>query len=292
MSQSEGQYPGPGLPGGWIDPDVEAAQPWLSAEGIVKFFEFPVRIPEMSHRAFHLYWQKHHSPNVMNVTPFAQYMRKYLSTHVWSEADTGVPARYSQAHPFEGAAEVWLNRWQEVGNWLSHPLYASLIQPDEPRFIAQDGRTIVLVTREERIFDSDPDLDENGRVKLYILLRPRTGLAREAAHAAISTHFRRLLDIADNRLLRLVVSHKLPNPNPIEGLPETDVIAVAELLFASRADMRALLAQPEYATLADAEGNFLDVNATQAVIAKVRVVHDEFSFQPSVTQPLRFDWND
>jgi hypothetical protein len=71
----------PANPGPWVDPERREAQPWLTHDGIVKFFEFPVRIPTMSHRAFHLYWQRHHSPNVMNVTGFAQFMRKYNSGH-------------------------------------------------------------------------------------------------------------------------------------------------------------------------------------------------------------------
>ena len=154
------------LPGPWVNPEARERQPWLSHEGIVKFFEFPVRIAAMSHRAFHLYWQRHHSPNVMNVTAFAQFMRKYNSGHRYADITPDLPDHYQQEHDLEGAAEVWINSWREVGNWLGHPLYSEIIQPDEPRFIAQDERVIVLVTKEEHLLETEHDMDENKHVKV------------------------------------------------------------------------------------------------------------------------------
>jgi hypothetical protein len=39
-----------------------------------------------------------------------------------------------------------------------------------------------------------------------------------------------------------------------------------------------------------AEAKFSDMAQTRAIVARMRVVHDEFSFQPSTTQPLPFSW--
>jgi hypothetical protein len=280
------------LPGPWVDPELQDPEPWSSPEGIVKFFEFPTRIPQMSHRAFHLYWQKHHSPNVMNVTGFAQFMRKYNSGHRFAEAAFGLPAHYSQDAPYEGAAEVWINSWREVADWLGHPLYDALIRPDEPRFIAQTSDTIQFVTRKERVYESDPDMREDGKVKLYLLLRRRAELDRPEFHRMLSAHVRRALDLPACRadLRKFAVSHRLPDPCPIEGMPPCDVDAVCEFWVDDRAGLTRVFADQEVLAWVAGEPAFTDCHATRAVVARMRVVHDEFSFQPSTTQPLPFAW--
>jgi hypothetical protein len=283
----------PANPGPWVDPERREAQPWLTHDGIVKFFEFPVRIPTMSHRAFHLYWQRHHSPNVMNVTGFAQFMRKYNSGHRFPRPAENLPAHYRQDPDLEGAAEVWLNSWREVGDWLGHPLYEQLIQPDEPRFIAQDERVVVLIGKEEHLLDGEPDLAENGMIKLYVLMSRRDGLTQADFSAALSAHGADLLakNALQKSLRRCGITHRLADPNPIEGARATDVDAVMEFWFATRADLDHFVTQPAFVDMAAAESRFCDVARTRAIVAKLRVVHDEFSFQPSTTQPLAFSWD-
>lgn len=156
--------------------------------------EFPVRMAAMSRRAFHLYWQRHHSPNVMNVTAFSQFMRKYNTGHAYPEKISGLPPHYQQTTPFEGASEVWINSLAEVGNWLGHPLYAELIQPDEPRFIRQDGSGGFVVVKEERLYEPNEDMVETGLTKLYLLIKRRADLDRDAFHAAASEYGQLLLD--------------------------------------------------------------------------------------------------
>lgn len=282
------------LPGPWVDPATYDPEPWTSSEGIVKFFEFPTRIPQMSHRAFHLYWQKHHSPNVMNVTGFAQFMRKYNSGHRFAEPCPGLPSHYRQDAPYEGAAEVWINNWREVADWLGHPLYDSLIRPDEPRFIAQTADTIQFVTREERLYETDPDMREDGKVKLYALLRRNAGLNRGEFHGRLSAHAKRLLDIpvCIKDIQKFVVSHRLPDPNPIVGMPPCDVDAVCEFWVNDRAALARIFADRQAAAWVADEWAFAECHATRAVVVRMRVVHDEFSFQPSTTQPLPFTWTE
>lgn len=280
-------------PGPWVDPEVREARPWAHNAGIVKFIEFPVRIPAMSHRAFHLYWQRHHSPNVMNVTPFAQFMRKYNSTHRYPEAFPGLPEAFDQATPFEGAAEVWVNSIDEVPRWLGHPLYGELIQPDEPRFISQDGRVEILIVKEEVVFAPDPDLHENGLTKVHVLLEGRPGHSREHFHEAVSAHAKRIVADAGLRgyLQKLVVSHKLAEPLPLAELKMSPIDAVIELWFDGLERTGRFFADPTYRLLLEPElAQIARADRLRAVVAKVRVVHDEFSFQPSTMQPLPFNW--
>lgn len=280
-------------PGPWVDYEKTEAEPWLTHNGIVKFFEFPVPIKEMSPRAFHLYWQKHHSPNVMNVTAFAQYMRKYNSGHAYPEKISDLPEHYDQNTPFEGAAEVWLNSLDEVGDWLGHPLYAELIQPDEPRFISQDGDCEIIVTKEERLYEPAVDMVESLKTKVYLLTTRKQGEDYDDFHSAASAHGKLILEQASlkKHLDKLVISHKLREPLPLDGFELDNIDAVYELWFADIAAMQAFFSESDYAaTILPNEENIFDVDYIRTVVAKMRVVHDEFSFQPSTTQPMPFHW--
>lgn len=276
-------------PGPWVDRGEPEAKPWLNNHGVVKFIEFPVRIPEMSRRAFHLHWLKHHSPHVMNVTGFSQFMRKYSTGHVYPEPVLGLPRHFRQDTPFEGAAEVWISSLDETSDWLAHPLYAELVQPDEPRFIAHDGRVEVVLTKEERLYESDADLHETGLTKLYLIVRGRDRSEHDAMHERISGFARRMLDrpALKRRLRQLVVSHALRLPLP-EGFPTADIDAVMELWFDDAAVLADFYLDPAWGELCRAEQEAVDVADIRAVVARMHVVHDEFSFQPSTTQPLRF----
>ena len=279
-------------PGPWVDPENIEAEPWRTQEGIVKFFEFPVRIPQMSGRAFHLYWQKHHSPNVMNITEFAQFMRKYNSGHVYPDKIKGLPEYYQQNTPFEGAAEVWLNSLEEVGNWLGQPSYAELIQPDEPRFISQEGDIEIILSKEERLYEPAQDMIENLKTKVLILLCCKAGDDYDSFHASTSAHGKLILEqaVLKKHLEKLVISHKLREPHP-EDFELANIDAVLELWFKDTGEVERFFSEEAYKNIVlPSENKIFDIKNIKVVVVKMRVVHDEFSFQPSRTQPLPFQW--
>lgn len=283
------EYP---LPGPWVDSQALDPAPWTNQGGIIKFIEFPVRIPGMSQRAFHLHWQRHHSPHVMNVTSFSRFMRKYNTGHVYPQKVSGLPAHYRQTTSFEGAAEVWINRLSEIDAWLSHPLYAQLIQPDEARFIRQDGSVEVVLVKEERLYEPEVDLCETGLTKLYLLMKRRSGLTRPEFHEGLSALGKHLLEQPSlrSRLRKLVVSHRLPDPLP-EAVPVADIDAVVELWFNDRGEMEHFYADPAYSDAVRArEKTLADDAEIRAVAVRMHVVHDEMSFQPSTTQPVPYQW--
>lgn len=281
------------IPGDWVNPETIESEPWKTQDGIVKFVEFPVRCSEMSARAFHIYWQKHHSPHAMSVVPFSQYIRKYVSGHRFPDTKLDVPHHYKQNATFDGVGEVWLNSLQEVEDWFAQPLYEQLIAPDEARFISADGGGEFIVAKEERVFEPELDMAENMMTKVYILQRSNSALDYDEAHAAASSHGQAILaqDSLKQRLQKFVISHKLREPFPIDGFELDDIDTVFEFWFSEPADAQKFFADPAYkAFVLPLEDRAFDVASTQVLVARLRVVHDEFSFQPSTTQPLPFAW--
>jgi EthD domain len=277
------------LPGPWVDHEAIVAEPWSSQAGIVKFIEFPVRRPDMSRRAFHLYWQRHHSPHVMNATGFAQFMRKYLTAHVYMRELVDLSDRFPTDPRLEGVGEVWLNSLEDATAWLSHPLYGELIAPDEANFIDASGGVAVLVTKEERLHDDDPDLVETGLTKLYVTARRNPRLGRDEFHRAISEVGRTVVKSSRGLLRRFVISHRLPDPYP-DWLPPSEMDAVFELWFESRETLQRFLSAREI--FPAGETGLFDASGLMGIVTRLQVVHDEFSFQPTVMQPGVFRWSD
>jgi hypothetical protein len=281
-------------PGPWVNPEVIESEPWKTQTGPIKFIEFPVRNPAMSRRAFQLYWQKHHSPHVMNLTAFSQFIRKYSSGHIYPEPITGVPEHYAQTTPYEGASELWLDSIGEIGKWFDQPVYEERIHPDEQRFLSQGGEAAFILAKEERLYDPDPDEPESLKTKVYVLVRQQPGQDRDAFHCAVSQHGQLILEQRGLRehLEKLVINHKLCEPHP-QGMELSDIGSILELWFKDLATARKFFAREEYLTqILPNEHACFDINTIQVLVTKMRVIHDEYSFQPTTTQPMSFHWND
>jgi hypothetical protein len=280
-------------PGPWVNPETVELEPWRTQHGSIKLVEFPVRNPNMSRRAFHLYWQKHHSPHVMNLTAFSQFIRKYNSAHIYPIAIPGLPVHYDQDTQFEGASELWLDSLDEIGCWFSQSIYNELISHDEQRFLDQNGSGEFILAKEERIYDPEPDLIESLKTKVYILVKRQNNQNYNEFHSSISRHGQLIIEQPSLKahLVKLSISHKLADPIP-EGFELADVDAIIELLFDDVAAAKCFFADPAFtAKILPSENESFDTAFTRALVAKIRVVHDEFSFQPSVTQPMPFSWD-
>jgi hypothetical protein len=279
-----------GNPGPWVDYARSEREPWQSRTGIVKFLEFVVPVDGMSERAFHIYWQRHHSAHVMNITEFSQFMKKYNTGHRLPGATVNLPAALAHEHPLVGGAEVWLNSIEEVETWLGKPVYESLIRPDELRFIAQDGSAQIMVGKENRIIDDNPDLEEQNRLKLYLLARRPAGTDYDSFHEKLATDARELLAQTAIRglLAKAVVTHRLRDPLPA-GFETMPLDAVVELWPRDADALRSLCSTDAFAAWTSVLAAMTQ-EAPRALVARMHVVHDEFSFQPSLTQPLTFTW--
>jgi hypothetical protein len=258
----------------------------------IKFMEFPVRKLGLSRRDFHLYWQRHHSPHVMNVTGFSQYIRKYMSAHVYPQEVTGLPRHYGSAEPFEGASELWLGSPEDIGSWLGSPLYAELIQPDESRFLRQDGSSALILATEETFHAPEADLAESGLTKLFLIVKGEPAKNRDEVHSAISTYAEVIVAQASlrSRLRKVTVSHKIAE-RPPEGFELADVDAVIEFWFDGPEEPAKFFNDAAYIErVAPVEAMAFDSSGVRALVTRLQVIHDELSFQPTTMQPFGFRW--
>lgn len=180
----------------------------------------------------------------------------------------------------------------EVGDWLGNPLYPELIQPDEPRFIDQNGTAEIIISKEERLFEPEFDMVENLLTKVYLLFTRPDESDYDTWHTSASSHGKLVLDqpTLKQRLRKLVISHKLREPLPIEEMEMSPIDAAFELWFDDLTAAGAFFADYEQADLLGSETALAGGNPIRGLVAKMRVVHDEFSFQPSTTQPMPFSW--
>jgi len=147
--------------------------------------------------------------------------------------------------------------------------------------------------KEERLFKSDPDLIENLKTKVYLLGCCPAGADYDEFHAAASGLAQHIFDTPALRqhLIQFVISHKLREPLPLEGMASSAIDVLFELWFNDVAAANAFFAEEEAdEMLAAREKALFADKPLRALATRVRVVHDEFSFQPSTTQPLAFSW--
>lgn len=276
-------------PGPWVDPESRSREPWGSHEGIVKILEFPRRRQEMSQRAFHLYWQRHHSPHVMNLTSFAQYIRKYTTTHVFDQRATPCPPNY-ESNAADGVGEIWINRLSELEDWFSQDCYAELIASDESVFLSEEAAPMVFLAKEEIVFDVDPDLHETNGVKAFLMFTaPKTNSYKEV-HTHISSFARLLASLAETypMIKRIAVNHRLEDPLPLE-FESCDIDGAIALHFEHSDALIEFFASPQYKEVHDASLTGTLAGFTRTfIVGRTLAIHDEFSFQPTTTQPISF----
>jgi hypothetical protein len=78
---------------------------------------------------------------------------------------------------------------------------------------------------------------------------------------------------------------------PIEDMEMSPIDAIFELWFDDLDNARTFFADMSESQVAlDSEAALADGEDIRGLVVKMRVVHDEFSFQPSTTQPMAFSW--
>ena len=146
------------------------------------------------------------------------------------------------------------------------------------------------LAREEKFHSPAADLTENGLTKLYLLLKRLPGTTPEQASGKIRELASRWLAQPSllQRLRKFMVSHALHENLP-EGFPLPSFDVVVELWFDSPDALAECFADEAYLErIAPLEAECFDLYLARALVGRLQVIHDEYSFQPSTTQPFGF----
>jgi len=151
--------------------------------------------------------------------------------------------------------------------------------------------TELLLVRERAVYSAEIDLHEADCIKMLTLLRRRRTLDRDAFHRRLSALYDSLSSGAPerSRLRKLVVSHRLCDPAP-DGFPMAPVDAVGEFWLDSATALREFMQAPAFREFHAELTQLIENAPIRTIVGCVHVVHDEYSFQPSVTHPLEFHW--
>ena len=149
---------------------------------------------------------------------------------------------------------------------------------------------MIFLAKEEVPFDADPDLCESNCIKAFLLLTAPKPNAYHEVHENISNFGRLLATLAESapKLKRVAISHRLEDPLPLE-FDSCDIDGVIELHFENHDGLTEFFASAKYKGIHDAGLIGTLSNYTRKFIAgQLVAIHDEFSFQPTTTQPLSF----
>jgi uncharacterized protein (TIGR02118 family) len=102
------------------------------------------RKPGLSPAEFRRYWKEVHGPLLLGVPEVMRYVRKYVQCHSIADAFSDIPGVSSE---YDGIAELWGDRIDDVTRGLAEPRYAEVIRPDEEKFLDL-GNCVFMVTEE------------------------------------------------------------------------------------------------------------------------------------------------
>ena len=134
---------------------------------MVHFYYFINRKPGLSETEFHRYWREVHGPIAARVPQF----RRYVQSHRIPFADSNLP--------FDGAAEIWLDGIEAVGELRREPIFRDGALRDEPNFI--DIERVEWVVSDDHVMLDGPQGE--GMAKAVFRFRRKPGMRLK--------HFRR-----------------------------------------------------------------------------------------------------
>ena len=117
---------------------------------MIKVSVFLTRRPGIGRQEFISYWTNEHVRLVCSLEGFTSAVRRYTQQHPL-ESPEGLPEA-----PYDGIAELWLDDMESLGQVFGQEVYASVVVPDEEKFLDR-AKTVMLITEEKQIIKTaDP----------------------------------------------------------------------------------------------------------------------------------------
>lgn len=208
--------------------------------------------PGMSVEEFQRYWVDVHAVQFASKIP---QIRKYL-------IDTTIPFELGGTDPrWGGVAEIWLANEEEQLASLQTPEFLQGARLDEPTWAAF-WQTLVLDTDAHELLPGPDLVPDPSRVKLIMLVKRQEGtsLADFREHS-LGTHGELALELPGLR--RYLQGH---TRDGAYGIGEAVLDAAYQLWFDDADALRAALASPEYARVADDLETFVEARYVHRLV--------------------------
>lgn len=195
-------------------------------------FIFAHAKPGMSEQEFQNYWINVHAVEYASKIP---QIKRYM-------IDSRIPFGDEPADPlFQGVAEIWLANEQEQLASLQSPEFLEGARLDEPKWAAF-WRTIVLDTTTHVILEGPPLDRESTTIKLFILVKRRSGLSvEEFRRYSLQTHAPKVLALPG--LQRYYQCHVRDS---FYAIGESLLDSVSLLWFENTDALKTMMESPEY----------------------------------------------
>jgi uncharacterized protein (TIGR02118 family) len=110
-------------------------------ENMIKLTLFLTRRADLTRQQFSDYWMNVHWPIVQSVPEVKKYMRRYVQQH-----NIGGTPNVITAAPYDGIAEAWFDKIEDVRAVVASPNWARMVVPDEKKFLDRSKMLIMFST--------------------------------------------------------------------------------------------------------------------------------------------------
>ena len=110
---------------------------------MIKMTLFLTRRADLTRQQFSDYWMNVHWPIVQSVPEVKKYTRRYVQQH-----NIGGTPNVITAALYDGIAEAWFNKIEDVRAVVSSPNWAKIVVPDEKKFLDR-SKTLIMFSTEK-----------------------------------------------------------------------------------------------------------------------------------------------
>jgi uncharacterized protein (TIGR02118 family) len=110
---------------------------------MIKMTLFLTRRADLTRQQFSHYWMNVHWPIVQSVPEVKKYTRRYVQQH-----NIGGTPNVVTAAPYDGIAEAWFDKIEDVRAVVGSPNWAKIVVPDEKKFLDR-SKTLIMFSTEK-----------------------------------------------------------------------------------------------------------------------------------------------
>jgi uncharacterized protein (TIGR02118 family) len=110
-------------------------------ENMIKLSLFLTRRADLTRQQFSDHWMDVHWPIVESVPEVEKYVRRYVQQH-----NIGGTPNVITAAPYDGIAEAWFDKIEDIRAVVGSPNWYKIVVPDEKKFLDRSKMLIMFST--------------------------------------------------------------------------------------------------------------------------------------------------